>query len=95
MERDPTTPQKAMWATLGEFSALAMTLALCVAIGLGAGYLIGRQLGYRDVGITIGSILGIAAAFYELFKTVRRMQGSFPTGKASDTRSKETPEKKG
>ena len=68
------------WKALGELSSIGMTLVAATVIGLGAGYYADRWLGTKPWLTVIGLILGIAAGFVNLFRSVnkaaRRMDDS-------------------
>lgn len=70
----PSGDSKSPWGPVGELSALAMTLALCVIIGLVGGRWLGKKLGSEDVGTLAGVAFGVVAAGYELRRVARRLQ---------------------
>ncbi len=64
--------QKGGWRLAGELSAIGLTLVLSTAIGYFLGAWIGESLGSKTWGGFIGAILGIAAGFMQMFKTVKK-----------------------
>ncbi|MBT3266944.1 AtpZ/AtpI family protein [Candidatus Poribacteria bacterium] len=74
---DPDVPPGAPrggWAAVGELTSLAMTLAICVLIGLLGGRWIGRKLGAEDAGTLGGVAFGVVAAGYELRRVALRLE---------------------
>ncbi len=59
------------WRALAELSALGMTMVLATVIGLVAGYYADRWLGTSPWLLLLGLVLGIAASFVSLFRSVR------------------------
>jgi ATP synthase protein I len=60
------------WKALGELSSIGMVLVLSTVIGLAGGYYLDRWLGTAPWLTLIGLVLGIAAGFVNLFRSVRR-----------------------
>ncbi len=59
------------WKALGELSTVGITLVLSTVIGMVAGYYLDRWLGTRPWLFMVGLLLGIAAGFVSLFRTVK------------------------
>lgn len=59
------------WKALAELSTVGITLVLATVIGLAAGYYADRWLGTSPWLLLLGLLLGIAAGFVSLFRTVR------------------------
>ncbi len=60
------------WKALGELSSVGLALVLCTVIGLVGGYYADRLLGTSPWLLLIGLVLGIAAGFVNLFRSVTR-----------------------
>ncbi len=72
-EADPK--ERAVW---GDLMSLGMVFPLCIVLGWLGGRWIGRKLGFGDIGALVGLAWGIAAAFWELYKTARRLERMDP-----------------
>jgi ATP synthase protein I len=59
------------WRALAELSSLGMTMVLATVLGLVAGYYADRWLGTSPWLLLLGLVLGIAASFLSLFRSVR------------------------
>jgi len=59
------------WRSLGELASIGMAMVLCTVIGLGAGYWADRWLGTSPWLMLAGLLLGIAAGFVNLFRSVK------------------------
>ncbi|MDY6881716.1 MAG: AtpZ/AtpI family protein [Desulfatiglans sp.] len=57
---------------LAFFSSIGLAVALSIAIGAGGGYYIDEKFGTNPWGLYIGSALGIAAAFRNLYYLYKR-----------------------
>jgi ATP synthase protein I len=62
------------WRALGELSAVGITLVVATVIGLAGGYYLDRWLGTSPWLTLLGLLLGIAAGFVNLFRTVKRAE---------------------
>ena len=60
------------WKALAELSSVGMTLVLATVLGLVAGYYADRWLGTKPWLTVIGLVVGIAAGFVSLFRTVNK-----------------------
>ena len=60
------------WKPLYELSAVGITLVLSTVIGLAGGYYLDRWLGTTPWLLLTGLLLGIAAGFVNLFRSVTR-----------------------
>jgi F0F1-type ATP synthase assembly protein I len=58
-----------LWLQIARYSQLAMVLPACTVVGLVAGWAAGRWLHHEWLEIA-GLLLGIAAGFVELVRTV-------------------------
>lgn len=55
-----------------DLASIGITLALAITIGYFGGKWIGGKLGNEDIGSYIGFVLGTAAGFIEMFRSVAR-----------------------
>lgn len=55
-----------------DLASIGITLALAIAIGFFGGKWIGGKLGNAEIGSLIGFILGVAAGFMEMFRSIAR-----------------------
>lgn len=62
------------WKALGELSTIGLTLVIATVIGLAAGYYLDQWLGTAPWLTLIGLVLGIAAGFVNLFRSVKRAE---------------------
>ena len=60
------------WKALGELSAVGLTLVVATMLGLAGGYYLDRWLGTSPWLTLIGLVLGIAAGFVNLVRSVQR-----------------------
>ena len=60
------------WKALGELSSVGLALVICTVIGLAGGYYADHLLGTSPWLLLIGLVLGIAAGFVNLFRSVTR-----------------------
>ncbi|MFB3812721.1 MAG: AtpZ/AtpI family protein [Terriglobales bacterium] len=61
---------KSMWVQLARYSQLALVLPLCTAMGYAIGWVLNHKWLRRDWVEIAGLLLGIAAGFVELIRTV-------------------------
>jgi len=61
------------WRSVGQYSVIGFVFPLAMVIGFLAGKWIGGWLGHPGAGSGVGLVLGIVAAFYNLYELVRRM----------------------
>jgi ATP synthase protein I len=59
------------WRALGEVATVGITLVVATVIGLAGGYYGDRWLGTSPWLTLIGLVLGIAAGFVSLFRSVK------------------------
>jgi len=69
--KDADPRERALW---GDLMSLGMVFPLCIALGFFLGRWAGLKLGYPRLGIGLGLAWGIAAAFWELYKTSKRLE---------------------
>jgi len=60
---------KSFWLQVARYSQLAMVLPMCTVVGLVIGWALGKWLHHEWLEIA-GLLLGIAAGFVELVRTV-------------------------
>ena len=60
------------WKALGELSSIGLVLVVSTIIGLAGGYYADRLLGTSPWLLLVGLVLGIAAGFVNLFRSVTR-----------------------
>jgi F0F1-type ATP synthase assembly protein I len=51
-------------------SGIGLTLALSVGVGIGLGLLVDHYFHTRNWGVIIGAVVGVAAGFQQMIKTV-------------------------
>jgi ATP synthase protein I len=66
--------EKGAWKALGELSSIGLTLVVATVIGLVGGYYVDRWLGTTPWLLMVGLVLGIAAGFVNLFRSVKRAE---------------------
>jgi ATP synthase protein I len=69
------------WKALGELSTVGLTLVVATVLGLAGGYYLDGWLGTSPWLTLIGLLLGIAAGFVNLFRTVNRAGRNVDDGK--------------
>lgn len=68
-------------AALLRLSTSGITLALCIFIGLGLGWLLKRYLGLGDAAVIGGILLGVVAGFYQVIRDIRALQAPGEKGR--------------
>ncbi len=61
-----------LWRTLGQLSTLGIAMVAAVAIGLAVGYWLDRWLGTTPWLTMVFTLLGIVAAFLNLFRDLKK-----------------------
>jgi len=69
------------WRAIGQYSVIGFVFPLAMVVGFLAGRWIGGWLGYPGAGSGVGLVVGIGAAFYNLYGVVRRMDREEGGGK--------------
>jgi F0F1-type ATP synthase assembly protein I len=59
---------------LGDLLSVGIMFPVCIGIGYGIGYLLDQWTGRKSIFKTIFLLFGIAAAFINLFKVVRKLE---------------------
>lgn len=90
--RDADPRERSLWADL---LALGMVFPIAIVAGLFLGRWIGGKFGHRDLGQWIGLAWGVAAGFWELFKTSQKLDrfeaASAKEAGEADTARREAP----
>lgn len=73
--KDAEPQERALW---GDLMSLGMVFPLCIALGFFLGRWAGAKLGWPRLGIGLGLGWGIGAAFWELYKTAKRLERMDP-----------------
>jgi F0F1-type ATP synthase assembly protein I len=60
---------------LGDLLSLGATLASCLVLGFGAGWLVDRAGGTFPIFALVGLALGVVAACFSFYKTFKRYSG--------------------
>lgn len=68
--RDADPKERSLWA---ELLALGMVFPIAIVAGLFLGRWIGGKFGHGELGQWIGLAWGVAAGFWELFKTSQKL----------------------
>jgi hypothetical protein len=83
--RDADPRERSLWADL---MSIGMVFPIAIVAGLFAGRWIGGWFGHRELGQWLGLAWGVAAAFWELFKTSQKLD-RFDAAEAKDLRDAE------
>lgn len=62
------------YKNLGDLLSVGVMFPVCIAIGYGIGYLLDQWTGRKSTFKAIFLLFGIAAAFINLFKVVRKLE---------------------
>ena len=65
----------AKYKQYGDLLTLGIMFPVCIAVGYGLGYLLDGWTDNRNTFSFIGILFGIAAAFVNLFRVVRKLDG--------------------
>jgi ATP synthase protein I len=68
------------WKALAELSTVGLTLVVATVLGLAGGYYLDRWLGTSPWLTLIGLLLGIAAGFVNLFRSIKRAERDIDDG---------------
>ena len=68
--QDIDPKERALW---GDLMAMGMVFPTAIALGFFIGRWAGKALGFPRAGIALGLIWGVAAGFWELYKTTLRL----------------------
>lgn len=61
------------WKGIGEYAIIGLVFPLAMLVGYLLGRWVGGLLGHELAGAAVGLLLGIVAAFYNLYEVVRRL----------------------
>ena len=62
--------------SVGDLSAIGLTLVLAIVIGTFSGKWLGSQFGNQQLGLIIGFLFGTGAGFIQMYKSVSRWNRS-------------------
>lgn len=68
--KDVDPKERALW---GDLTSLGLVFPLAIALGFFLGRWIGGWFGHAAAGQWIGLVWGVATAFWELYKTTKRL----------------------
>ncbi|HXC17244.1 MAG TPA: AtpZ/AtpI family protein [Holophagaceae bacterium] len=83
--KDADPRERSLWADL---LAVGMIFPIAIVVGLFAGRWIGGKFGHQDLGQWLGLAWGVAAGFWELYKTSQKLD-RFDAAEAKDARDEE------
>ncbi len=87
---DVNPRERALW---GDLMAMGMVFPIAITLGFFIGRWAGGLLGHPGAGMAVGLVWGVAAGFWELYKTTVRLdrmdrqdqaESADPTGKGPD-----------
>lgn len=70
MRPESDEQRRQAWLNAAQLSTVGLTLALSIGVGVGLGVLADRHWKTEGKAVVIGTLLGIAAGFRELFRAV-------------------------
>lgn len=85
------TRQSAL-ASVGDLSAIGLTLVLAIVIGVFAGKWLGSKFGNQELGLIIGFLLGTVAGFIQMYKSISRWNQRVEQQKELEQKSKINPD---
>ena len=88
--RDADPRERSLWADL---MSIGMVFPIAIVAGLFGGRWIGGWFGHKELGQWLGLAWGVAAAFWELFKTSQKLD-RFDAAEAKDLRDAEAAKRK-
>lgn len=68
------------WRAIGQYAVIGFVFPLAMVIGFLAGRWIGGWFGHPGGGSAVGLLLGIFAAFYNVYEVVRRLNAEDAEG---------------
>lgn len=89
--RDADPRERSLWADL---LAVGMIFPIAILAGLFGGRWIGGRFGHAEMGQWLGLVWGVAAAFWELYKTSQKLD-RFNAAEAKDAAKGPTPQEQG
>ena len=79
-------------ASVGDLSAIGLTLVLAIVIGTFAGKWLGSKFGNQQLGLIIGFLFGTAAGFIQMYKSISRWNQRVEQQKELEQKSKINPD---
>ena len=70
-KQDASPGERALW---GDLMSLGMVFPIAITLGFFIGRWAGGLLGHPKAGMIVGLVWGVAAGFWELYKTTLRLQ---------------------
>ena len=80
--------QSAM-ASVGDLSAIGLTLVLAIVIGTFAGKWLGSKFGDQQLGLIIGFLFGTGAGFIQMYKSIARWNRGIEQQKEFELKGKD------
>ena len=79
-------------ASVGDLSAIGLTLVLAIVIGTFAGKWLGSKFGNQQLGLIIGFLFGTVAGFIQMYKSISRWNRSIEQQKGFEPKGKTNPD---
>ena len=79
-------------ASVGDLSAIGLTLVLAIVIGTFAGKWLGSKFGNQQLGLIIGFLFGTVAGFIQMYKSISRWNQRVEQQKELEQKSKINPD---
>jgi hypothetical protein len=70
-KQDASPGERAVW---GDLMSLGMVFPIAITLGYFVGRWVGGLLGHPRAGMVVGLVWGVAAGFWELYKTTVRLE---------------------
>ena len=74
--------------SVGDLSAIGLTLVLAIVIGTFSGKWLGSQFGNQQLGLIIGFLFGVVAGFIQMYKSISRWNRSIEQQKEFEKKDK-------
>ena len=79
-------------ASVGDLSAIGLTLVLAIVIGTFAGKWLGGKFGNQQLGLIIGFLFGTVAGFIQMYKSIYRWNRRIEQQKELGLKGKTNPD---